>query len=374
MKTLEDLKKSRRIIIKVGSALLVEEQTGQVNTKWLKSLINDIKVMHARGQEVVLVSSGAIALGRRFLGLPKGHLRLQESQAAAATGMVRLAYAYQKTLDDCGLTLGQVLLTLDDSENRRRYINARNTLETLLKLKVVPLINENDTVATDEIRFGDNDRLAARVSAMISADLLIILSHVDGLYDCDPIKNPNAKHLSEVRNEITKKIESMADPAKSMDGSGGMITKLEAARIALLSGTAMVIGDGTKDNPISRIEEGARCTWFIPDSSPKTARKNWILGTLSPSGTIVADNGALRALCDGKSLLPAGVRSVGGDFERGDAVIIESIEGKEIARGLVAYSAIDAQKIIGHKTDEIETILGYRGRDEIIHRDDLVLS
>ncbi len=374
METLEDLKKSRRIIIKVGSALLVEERTGQVNTKWLKSLINDIKVMHARGQEVVLVSSGAIALGRRFLGLPKGHLRLQESQAAAATGMVRLAYAYQKTLDDCDLTLGQVLLTLDDSENRRRYINARNTLETLLKLKVVPLINENDTVATDEIRFGDNDRLAARVSAMISADLLIILSHVDGLYDCDPIKNPNAKHVSEVRNEITKKIESMADPAKSMDGSGGMITKLEAARIALLSGTAMVIGDGTKDNPISRIEEGARCTWFIPDSSPKTARKNWILGTLSPSGTIVADNGALRALCDGKSLLPAGVRSVGGDFERGDAVIIESIEGEEIARGLVAYSAIDAQKIIGHKTDEIETILGYRGRDEIIHRDDLVLS
>ncbi len=365
---------ARRVIIKIGSALLVDQETGTVNRRWLAALADDVAQFRARGQEVVIVSSGAIAVGRRHLGLGTGQLRLEESQAAAATGMVRLAHAYQEVLAEYDLTLAQVLVTLDDSENRRRYINARNTLETLLKLGAVPLINENDTVATDEIRFGDNDRLASRVAVMVSADALVLLSHVDGLYDKDPTENDDANHIAEVQGEISAAVEGMAGTSMSYDGSGGMLTKLEAARIAMAAGTRMAIADGTELNPLKRMEEGALCTWFLPDANPKTARKRWIASALKPAGTIVVDDGALGALNDGKSLLPAGVTDIQGRFERGDAVVVTAQDGREIARGITAYSANDARRIMGNKTSEIEGILGYRGRDEMVHRDDLVLS
>jgi len=368
------LAQAKRIIIKIGSALLVDADRGVVHRKWLEALAEDIAVMRGRGQEVIIVSSGAIAVGRRYLGLSEGELRLEEEQAAAAAGMVRLTHAYQEVLNPHDLTLAQVLLTLDDSENRRRYINARNTLDTLLRLGAVPLINENDTVATDEIRFGDNDRLAARVSAMISADLLVILSHMDGLYKQDPKEVPDAPHIAEVKGEITADIEAMAGDEKSTDGTGGMVTKLAAAKISMSAGTTMLIADGMELHPLARIEQGARCTWFTPSATPKTARKKWIAGSLKPAGTLVLDNGALKALGAGKSLLPAGITGITGVFQRGDAVIVEDGEKREVARGLVAYSAEDARQIIGHKTSEIESILGYRGRDEMIHRDDLVLS
>ena len=365
---------ARRVIIKIGSALLVDQETGAVNRRWLAALADDVAQFRARGQEVVIVSSGAIAVGRRHLGLGTEQLRLEESQAAAATGMVRLAHAYQEVLAEYDLTLAQVLITLDDSENRRRYINARNTLETLLKLGAVPLINENDTVATDEIRFGDNDRLASRVAVMVSADALVLLSHVDGLYDKDPTENDDANHIAEVQGEISAAVQGMAGTSMSYDGSGGMLTKLEAARIAMAAGTRMAIADGTELNPLKRIEEGALCTWFLPDANPKTARKRWIASALKPAGTIVIDDGALGALNDGKSLLPAGVTGIHGRFDRGDAVVVTAQDGREIARGITAYSANDARQIMGNKTSEIEGILGYRGRDEMVHRDDLVLS
>ncbi len=365
---------ARRVIIKIGSALLVDQETGAVNRRWLAALADDVAQFRARGQEVVIVSSGAIAVGRRHLSLGTEQLRLEESQAAAATGMVRLAHAYQEVLAEYDLTVAQVLVTLDDSENRRRYINARNTLETLLKLGAVPLINENDTVATDEIRFGDNDRLASRVAVMVSADALVLLSHVDGLYDKDPTENDDANHIAEVQGEISAAVQGMAGTSMSYDGSGGMLTKLEAARIAMAAGTRMAIADGTELNPLKRMEEGALCTWFLPDANPKTARKRWIASALKPAGTIVIDDGALRALNDGKSLLPAGVTNIQGRFERGDAVVVTAHDGREIARGITAYSANDARRIMGNKTSEIEGILGYRGRDEMVHRDDLVLS
>ena len=374
MSALPDLTKSKRIVIKIGSALLVDKVTGHLRRDWLETLGVDVATLRARGQEVIIVSSGAIAVGRRHLKLSNGRLRLEESQAAAATGMVRLAHAYQEVLETHNLTLAQVLITLDDSENRRRYINARNTLQTLLGLGVVPLINENDTVATDEIRFGDNDRLAARVAAMVSADMLVVLSHIDGLYDRDPTNNVDAIHIPYVKGELTPDIEAMAGAEKSMDGSGGMLTKLAAAKIALNAGTRMVIANGTENQPIRRIEAGSRCTWFIPTANPKNARKQWIAGSLKPNGMLIVDDGALGALQAGKSLLPAGITSINGKFDRGDAITVFSGSGTEIARGLVAYSAKDALKIIGHKTSEIENILGYRGRDEMIHRDDMVLS
>ena len=369
-----NLAEAHRVIIKIGSALLVDQNTGSVDRRWLSSLSDDIARLIARGQQVIIVSSGAIALGRRHLNLGIGKLKLEESQAAAATGMVRLAHAYQEVLAKHNLTVAQVLLTLDDSENRRRYINARNTLETLLKLGAVPLINENDTIATDEIRFGDNDRLASRVAVMVSADVLILLSHVDGLYDKDPRKDSSAQHIPTVHGEITNDIESMGGQSTDSDGSGGMITKLEAARIALDAGTSMAIADGTKLQPLKRIEDGTSCTWFIPNATPYTARKRWIASTLKPTGTIIVDVGAMNALNNGKSLLPAGVSDVRGQFERGDAVKLAGPDGNEIGRGISAYSANDSRLIMGNKTSEIECILGYRGRDEMIHRDDLVLK
>ena len=368
----EKLAKARRLVIKVGSALLADEAEGSVRRTWLASLAEEIAAMRQRGQEIVLVSSGAIAVGRRQLGLKPGKLPLEEKQAAAATGQIRLAHAYQEALARHDISVAQVLLTLDDTEERRRYLNARSTMTTLLRLGAVPVINENDTVATNEIRFGDNDRLAARVAAMISADTLVLLSTIDGLYTADPNVDPTARFLPEV-HAITPEIAAMAGDALPGYSSGGMVTKLVAANIAMSAGCRMVIADGRQSSPLSRIDGGARATWFLPAGEPRSARKHWIATSLKPAGTLTVDDGALGALRQGRSLLPAGVVAVEGRFDRGDAVRILARDGREIARGLSAYDAADSRRIMGHKSREIEALLGYRGRDEIIHRDDLVV-
>lgn len=367
------LKTAKRVVIKIGSALLVDEAHGTVHRKWLEALSQDIAEMKARGQDVILVSSGAIAVGRRYLGLGDGALKLDEKQAAAATGQIRLAHAYQDVLGHHDLTVAQMLVTLQDTESRRRYLNARSTLHAILRLGAVPLINENDTVATDEIRFGDNDRLAARVAAMASADVLVLLSDVDGLYTANPSEDENAEHIAEV-DAITPEIEAMAGGVASAVGSGGMVTKLAAAKICLKNGCAMAITLGEGERPLQRLSDGARATWFTPSLTPASARKRWIAGSLQPCGKVILDDGALSALKAGKSLLPIGVTAIDGDFEKGDAVVIEDQTGIELARGLSAYSSADALQIIGRKSSEIEDILGYRGRDELIHRDDMALS
>jgi glutamate 5-kinase len=368
------LSNATRIVIKIGSALLVDGNTGRLHRTWLQALAEDVEYCRNRGQEIILVSSGAIALGRRYLNLRVGDLRLEEKQAAAAAGMVRLTHAYQECFSVHDFSVAQILLTRDDSENRRRYLNARSTLMTLLDVGAIPLINENDTVATDEIRFGDNDRLAARVAAMVSADLLILLSDIDGLYDANPRYNSSAKLIPEV-TEITPEIEKMAGTeASSGDSSGGMLTKLAAAKQCLGSGCSMVITKGDLLNPLKVLENGANCTWFIPRGNPQSARKKWIAGSLQPSGIFIIDEGAAKALKNGGSLLPAGVIKINGKFDRGDTIALEVITGREIGRGLTAYSSEDACLIMGHKTSEILALLGYRGRDEIIHRDDLVMN
>jgi glutamate 5-kinase len=372
-RTTASLTSAKRLIVKIGSALLVEEESGGIRRKWLDALADDVAALRARGTDVILVSSGAIAVGRRHLGLAAGTLRLEEKQASAATGQIRLAHAYQETLARHHITVAQILLTLGDTEERRRHLNARSTLNQLLKMGAVPVINENDTVATAEIRFGDNDRLAARVAAMISADTLVLLSDIDGLYTADPRKDKSATHIAEI-TEMTADIESMAGEAPTGYSSGGMVTKLAAARIAMSAGCRMAIADGRRMNPLQAILDGGTCSWFLPASEPKTARKRWIAGSLKPTGTLVVDAGALAALKSGRSLLPAGIIKVEGRFERGDAVVVADAEGNEVARGLVAYSARDARHIMGHKSREIADLLGYRGRDEMIHRDDLVLS
>ena len=364
---------ARRVVVKVGSALLVERSTGRLNRSWLESLADDLAALRARGQEVVLVSSGAIALGRRLLGLPAGKLRLEESQAAAAVGQIRLAHAWKEVLEHRGFKVAQVLLTLGDTEERRRYLNARNTLTTLTRLGAIPVINENDTVATAEIRYGDNDRLAARVAQMVSADALVLLSDVDGLYTADPTRDPKAEFIPEVPR-ITPGIEAMAGGSASDVGSGGMATKVMAAKIAVAAGCNLCITAGRETHPLSRIESGARCTWFLADATPVTARKQWIAGTLKPGGELHVDEGAAKALLQGRSLLPAGVVRVSGRFDRGDAVAVKGPDGLEIARGLTAYSSADAERVRGRRSAELEGLLGYRGRDEIIHRDDLVLT
>jgi glutamate 5-kinase len=368
-----DLKAGRRLVVKIGSSLLVDEERGAIRNEWLEALIADIVACRARGQEVLIVSSGAIAVGRGHLNLGSGDLRLEEKQAAAATGMIRLAHAYQEILARDNLTVAQVLLTLNDTENRRRHLNARNTLTTLLGAGAIPLINENDTVATDEIRFGDNDRLAARVADMVTADTLILLSDIDGLYSADPRTNPNAQWISEVR-EITASHFDMAGDARPGYGSGGMVTKLAAAKVALAAGCRMVIADGHALHPLRRIEDGERCTWFLPDANPAAARKRFIGATLQPAGTLAIDPGAVTALIKGKSLLPPGIVKVEGDFEKGAAVIVETLKGEEVARGLCSYSADDARRIMGHKCSEIEALLGYRGPDEMIHADNMALG
>jgi len=371
-----DLSTSKRIVVKIGSALLVQDD-GELRAEWLDALAQDIAALRASGAEIMIVSSGAIAIGRRLLGLAHGPrnraLRLEESQAAAATGQVRLAHAWQETLGQCDVPVAQILLTIEDTEDRRRHLNARNTIGTLLRLGVVPVINENDTVATDEIRFGDNDRLAARVAQMMGADTCVILSDIDGLYTADPTQDNSAKHIAEVE-AITPEIAAMAGETAGEDGSGGMITKIEAARVALQSGCRLVITDGRDLNPLAALAAGAQATWFVSQAEPHTARKRWIAGTLKPEGTITIDAGAAKALARGKSLLPAGVTAVDGAFERGDPVIVCDGEGQELARGLVAYGREDAQRIAGRQSGEIENILGYRGREEMIHRDDLVES
>jgi glutamate 5-kinase len=364
---------ARRVVVKVGSALLVEGSTGRVNRAWLESLAEDLAAIRGRGQELVLVSSGAIALGRRELGLAAGRLKLEESQAAAAVGQIRLAHAWKEVLEQRGFTVAQVLLTLGDTEERRRYLNARNTLTTLLRLGAIPVINENDTVATAEIRYGDNDRLGARVAQMVSADCLVLLSDVDGLYTADPTRDPEARFIAEVRR-ITPEIEAMAGGSASEVGSGGMATKVMAAKIAVAAGCSLCIAAGRELNPLRRVESGARCTWFLAEASPVTVRKQWIAGMLRPAGELAVDDGAVRALRAGKSLLPAGVVQVKGRFDRGDAVLVRDPDGVEIARGLAAYSSADAERIRGRRSAELETLLGYRGRDEMIHRDDLVLA
>jgi len=364
--------RARRVVVKVGSALLVDQESGRINRAWLETLIEDLLRLRKRGQQIILVSSGAIALGRRQLGLGKGPLRLEESQAAAAVGQIRLAHAYKELLESNDVTVAQILLTLEDSERRRRYLNARATLEALLALGALPVINENDTVATAEIRYGDNDRLAARVAQMSAADCLVLLSDVEGLFTADPNKDPAAQFIEEVR-QITPEIEAMGGSSASAVGSGGMTTKILAAKIAVAAGCHMCIAAGHHKHPVRRLEEGARCTWFLPSATPRAARKQWIAGTLRPAGAITIDEGALRALQEGKSLLPAGVVRARGRFDRGDTVSVLSLDGAEVARGIVAYSDADAARIMGRKSSEIEGILGFRGRDEIIHRDDLVI-
>jgi len=367
------LEQMKRIVVKIGSALLVDAESQTLNRTWLHALGDDLARLRGRGQEVIVVSSGAIALGRNLLGLSAGTLRLEESQAAAAVGQVSLAHAYQSVLAERGITAAQVLLTLRDTEQRRRYLNARNTVSALLRLGALPVINENDTVATSEIRYGDNDRLAARVAGMVSADCLVLLSDVDGLHRGSPAKNPDAELIADV-HAITPEIVALAGDSDTMVGSGGMATKIEAARIVLGAGCQMVITRGSVLHPLSRLEDGALRTWFHAGASPMAARKSWIAGALEPDGTLTIDDGAARALASGKSLLPAGVSQVSGNFTRGDAVRICALDGAELARGLIAYDSRDAAHIIGHKSREIEAILGYRGRDEIIHRDDLVLT
>jgi len=363
---------ARRIVVKVGSALLVDAESARVNRAWLETLVEDLLRLRKRGQRVILVSSGAIALGRRRLGLKHGSLRLEESQAAAAVGQIRLAHAYKELLESNDVTVAQVLLTLEDSERRRRYLNARATLESLLELGALPVINENDTVATAEIRYGDNDRLAARVAQMTGADCLVLLSDVAGLYSADPNRDPNARLIREVR-QLTPEIEAMGGRPASQLGSGGMAAKIAAARIALAAGCHMCIAAGAPRHPLRRIEEESECTWFIPTATPAAARKQWIAGTLRPAGAITIDAGALRALLEGRSLLPAGVTGTRGRFDRGDTVSVLASDGSEVARGIIAYSDGDAARIMGRKSSEIAEILGFRGRDEMIHRDDLVL-
>ncbi len=367
------IKQARRIVVKIGSALLVDPDGG-LRADWLDSLAGDIAALRARGQEVIIVSSGAIALGSAPLRLTIESQRLEESQAAAAVGQIRLAHAYQDRLGKHGIDVAQILLTPDDTEVRRRYLNARDTINTLLRLGTVPVINENDTVATAEIRYGDNDRLAARVAQMTGADCLILLSDVDGLFTADPSTDSSAELVLEVA-EITPEIEAMAGKPKTAGvGKGGMITKLAAAKIAVSAGCPMLIVNGTRARPIRSFEETGLGTWFHAVATPLAARKQWIAGTLLPAGSLTIDDGAVAALQGGKSLLPAGVSALSGSFQRGDTVMVKTSAGEEIGRGLVAYSSVDTERIIGHKSSEIETLLGYRGREVLIHRDDLVLD
>ena len=363
---------ARRLVIKLGSALVVDPEAASPRQAWLDGVAADIAMLRATGTEIIVVSSGAIALARHTLGLLQPRLRLEEKQAAAAVGQIRLAQAWTEALSIQGLTAAQLLLTMDDTEDRRRYLNARATLTTLLALGCVPVINENDTVATTEIRFGDNDRLAARVAEMVQADQLVLFSDIDGLYTADPRRDSTATHIPVVAT-MTPEIDAMGGEPPPGYSSGGMRTKLAAARIATSAGCAMAIAFGHQPHPLRSLAEGARCSWFLPSQDGRSARKRWIAGSLAPLGTVVVDAGAARALASGRSLLPAGVRDITGSFGRGDAVRVLGPDDAELARGLSAYNSEDARRIIGHRSEEIEAILGWRGRDELIHRDDLVL-
>ncbi|UHD46670.1 glutamate 5-kinase [Aureimonas altamirensis] len=362
----------RRIVIKIGSALLVDRESG-LRRAWLESLAEDVARLVRAGHEVLLVSSGAIALGRNVLQLQPKPLRLDESQAAAAVGQIALARVYSEVLGAHGLEAGQILLTLGDTEERRRYLNARATIKTLIGFGAIPVINENDTVATAEIRYGDNDRLAARVATMMSADLLVLLSDIDGLYTAPPAQNPDARHIPHVA-VITPEIEAMAGAAASQLSRGGMKTKIDAGRIATEAGVAMIVTAGNRMSPLSAIEAGERATFFAPASSAVNSRKRWIAGHLNTLGRLTVDAGAVDALRRGRSLLPAGVRAVHGTFGRGDTIVVEDEAGHEVARGLVAYDAEDARAVAGHRSSDVERILGHAPRTAMIHRDDLVVS
>lgn len=363
---------AKRIVIKVGSSLIADVQRAALHQQWLHGFADDIAALHAAGKEIVIVSSGAVALGRPRIGLGAQALDLAEKQAAAAAGQPLLMQAWAEALGRHNIGVAQVLLTYDDSEQRRRYLNARTTLSTLLSHRIIPIVNENDTVATAEIRFGDNDRLAARVAAMIPADVLVLFSDIDGLYTADPRKDAGAQHLPAIA-ALTPDIMAMGGASASEISSGGMRTKLDAAQMALAAGCHMVIAQGGVANPLAALAQGARCSWFVAGTKPQLARKHWIATSVQAKGGVVIDEGAERALTQGKSLLPAGVVKVNGTFERGDTIAVTNMTGALLARGISAYSADDAKRIMGKKTDVFEEILGYAGRDTLIHRDDLAL-
>jgi len=365
----------KRLVIKIGSALLVEGSSHRLRENWLNHICKEIATRRSKGLETLIVSSGAIALGRARLELIGQTLSLPEKQACAAAGQSLLTQAYDKALKQQNLKAAQALLTLTDTEDRRHWLNARSTLEMLLKLGAVPIINENDTVATDEIRYGDNDRLAARTAQMVGADGLLLLSDIDGLYTSDPRYDETATHLSVVRT-LTPEILAMGKGANSAAsvGTGGMATKLAAAQIATQAGCDMIIMNGKAPLPLSRLANGERFTRFAALTNPKNARAQWILGSLKPKGKVTIDAGALKALYTGKSLLAAGVTSIKGQFNKGDAVSLLSLSGEEIARGLVNYNHHNALKIMGHKSNEIDALLGYTNGAALIHRDNLVMK
>lgn len=366
------LNDARRLVLKTGSSLVIDGVSGQARTAWMASLAADVAQLQREGRQVILVSSGAVALGRNALNI-LGKPKLEEKQALAACGQPLLMQAWSDAFAAQGLRVAQLLLTLDDSEHRRRYLNARATLETLLGRGIIPVINENDTVATAELRVGDNDRLAARVAQMSGADLLVLLSDVDGLYTANPATNPKAQHIPQV-DQITDTVRHFAAPPSSDIGTGGMVTKIMAAELALSAGCHTLLTLGTPEYPLARLaEDGARSTWFVATTTPRRARKDWIAGSLAPQGELRVDAGAAGALRAGNSLLPAGVTDVSGDFQRGDAVLVLDISGHVLAKGLSAYNAEDARRIAGHQSRQIEELLGFKGRDEMIHRDDLVL-
>lgn len=365
------LKKAKRIVLKIGSSLLVDEDTGCLKSTWLNALADDVAAAHKKGREVIIVTSGASALGRKALSMKSGKLPLPEKQAAAAVGQIRLSRAYQEIFAERGLRVAQMLLAIDDFENRKRYLNASHTLHTLLAMGVVPVINENDAVATSEFKVGDNDRLSARVAQMASADALVLFSDIKGLYTADPRKNPDATLIKTVK-KMTPEIEAMAGVAGSSVGTGGMVTKLMAARICMDAGCAMAIALGKVMYPLSALEKSGECTWFLPSTTPVRARKAWIAASFKTKGTLVLDAGAVKALETGKSLLPAGVKRIEGVFERGDAVALADESGVLLGRGLTTYSSYEAAQIAGHHSRDIEKLLGYHGAQEIVHRDNLV--
>jgi len=365
------LSEYRRLVVKVGSSLLVDE-SGRLNRNWLETLADDIAHLQEDGHEILIVSSGAIAIGSGVLGINKKRARLEDLQAAAAAGQVQLVHAYQEALGKHGISAAQILLTPDDTENRRRFLNARGTLGRLLDRSVIPIANENDTVATEEIRYGDNDRLAARVAQLVMADALILLSDVDGFYTADPGSNPDAEHIPEVRN-ISREMLAMAGETRSDIGSGGMATKVQAARIATHAGCSTIIASGVIGHPLRALSSDARCTVFRAEGTPATARKQWLAGVLEVRGEIRIDQGAAKALQNGNSLLPVGVIEITGNFKRGDVVTVVSPDGTELGRGLTEYSDSDALRLRGCQSEQIEERLGYRGRSVMIHRDEMVL-
>ena len=362
--------KSKKIVIKVGSSILINEK-GKPKKTWLKGFVQDIKLLIKKKKQVVIVSSGAIALGCEYLKIQKKGLKIDKSQAVASIGQIELMDFYKKTFEKSRIKISQILLTLDDTERRRRSINAKRTIDNLLTMKIVPIVNENDTTATTEIKYGDNDRLASRVAQIISADCLILLSDVDGLYTDNPKTNKKAKLIKTVK-EIDENIKKYANRTENFYGSGGMKTKIEAAKICQLAGCYMAIANGNYINPIKKMIQNQRCTWFMPKVSKLDARKQWIIGSVAPKGEVIIDHGAIKAISNGKSLLPAGVKKISGIFEKGDHILVKDQNNVECARGLASFSSIEIEKIKGFHSSKIKNILGYSSREEIIHKDDLV--